>query len=75
MASSVIIESCKHLDPKEELLIDLDAGISETILTLGNFTEIKNKLTQIPNLIPDTFCSSLFEVTIEPTFPFQNFIP
>jgi hypothetical protein len=45
MASSMIIESCKHLDPKEEQLIDLDVGISETILTLGNLIEINNKLT------------------------------
>ena len=72
MASSTIIESCKCLDPKKEQLIDLDAGISETNLTLGNLTEIKNNLSQIPNLIPDTFCSSLLEVTIEPTFPFQD---
>ena len=74
MASTVIIQSCKQLDPKEELLVDLDVGISKTILTLGNLTKIKNKLTQIPNLIPDTFFSSLFEVTIESTFPFQDFV-
>jgi len=74
MDSSTIIESCKHLEPKEEQLIDLDIGISETSLTLGNLTKIQNKITQIPNLILDTFCSSLFEVTIEPTFPFQDFI-
>lgn len=74
MVSSTIIESCKRLDPKEEQLIDLDVGISETNLTLGNLTEIKNKLTRILNLILDTLCSSLFEVTIEPTFPFQDFI-
>ena len=41
----MIIESCKHLHPKEELLIDLDVGISEIVLTVGNLTEIKNKLT------------------------------
>jgi hypothetical protein len=74
MASSTIIQSCKQLYPKEELLIDLDAGISETILTLGNLIEIKNKLTLIPNLILDTFCSSLFEGTIEASFPFQYFV-
>ena len=73
MASSTLIKSCKCLDPKEEQLIDLDVGISKTNLTLGNLIEIKNKLSQIPNLILDTFCSSLFEVTIEPTFPFQDF--
>ena len=74
MASTAIIQSCKQFDPKEELLGDLDAGISKMILTLGNLIEIKNKLTHIPNLIPYNFCSSLFEVTIEPTFPFQDFV-
>ena len=70
----MIIQTCKQLDPKEEWLVDLGAEIYETTLTLGNLIEIKNKLTQIPNLIPYTFCSSLFKVTIEPTFPFQDFI-
>lgn len=74
MSSSTIIESCKHLDAKEEHVIDLDTRISETILTLGNLTKIKNKLFQVPNLIFDSLCSSLFEVTVEPTFPFPNFI-
>ena len=74
MASSTIIQSCKRVDQKEEQLIDLDAGISETNLTLRNLIEIKNKLTQIFNLILHTFYSSLFEVTIEHTFPFQDFV-
>lgn len=74
MASSTIIKTCKHLDPKEEHVIDLDTWIFETILTLRNLIEIKNKLSQGPNLIFDSLCSSLFEVTIEPTFPFPDFI-
>ena len=74
MASSTVIKSCKHLDPKEEHLIDLDIGIYETILTLRNLTKIKNKLSQAPNLISNSLRSSLFEVTIEPTFPFPDFI-
>jgi hypothetical protein len=45
MASSTIIESCKHVDPKEEHVIDLDTGISEIVLTLWILTEIKNKLS------------------------------
>ena len=75
MASNAIIQTCKQLDPKEEWLVDLDAETYETTLSLGNLTEIKTKLTHIPNLILDTFCSSLFEVTIEPTFPFLGFHP
>ena len=74
MAAITTIQSCKSLDPKEDLIIDLDAEIYETILMLANLTKIKNKLTQIPNFIPDSFCSSLFEVTIEKTFPFPYFV-
>ena len=68
------IQSCKLLDPKEDLITDLDAKVYETIMTLGNITKIKNKLTQILNFIPDNLCSSLFNVTIDPTFPFQDFV-
>ena len=74
MVAISTIQTCKSLDPIEEFISDLDVEIYETILTLGNLTEIKNKLTQTPNFIPDTFWSSLFEVSIEPTFPFPDFI-
>lgn len=74
MASISSIQSCKSLDPKEYSITDLDVEVYETILMLGNLTEIKNKLTQIPNFIPESLCSSLFKVTIEPTFPFQDFV-
>ena len=73
MASITTIQSCKSLDPKEDLITDLDAEIYETVPMLGNLTKTKNKLTQIPNFIPNIFFSSLFEVTIEPTFPFLDF--
>ena len=74
MASVATTQTCKKLDPKEYWLTDLDAEVYETILTLGNLKEIKNKLTQIPNFILDNFSLSLFEVIIEPTFPFQDFV-
>lgn len=74
MACSTIIKSCKHLDPKEEHIIYLDTRVIETVLALRNLIEIKNKLSRVPNLISDSFCLSLFEVTIEPTFPFPDFI-
>lgn len=74
MAAIATIQTCKSLDPKEEFISDLDVEIYEIVLTLGNLIEIKNKLTQILNFIPDTFFSSLFKVTIEPTFPFPDFI-
>lgn len=74
MASISTIQTCKLLDPKEDSITDLDAEVYETIMTLVNLREIKNKLTQILNFIPDNLCSSLFEVTIKPTYPFQDFI-
>ena len=74
MASITTFQSCKSLDPKEEFITDLDTEIYETTKILGNLTEIENKLTQMPNFIPDSFYSSLFEVTIEPTFPFLDFV-
>ena len=69
MAAIPTIQTCKLLDPKEDSITDLDAEVYEISLTHGNLTEIKNKLTQIPNFIPNNFCLSLFEVTIESTFP------
>ena len=74
MNSSSVIKSCKQLDPKEEYIIDLDTGITETILTNGNLTEIKSKIAENLDLISSSFHSSLFEVNIEPTFPFPDFI-
>jgi len=74
MAAFITIQTCKSLDPKEESISDLDAKIYETMLMLGILTKIRNKLTQTPNFIPDSFSSSLFEVTIEDTFSFPNFI-
>ena len=74
MNSSSTIKSYKQLDPKEEHIADWDMGIYETVLTFGNLTKIKSKISKNPNLISSSFCSSLFEVTIEPTFPFPDFI-
>ena len=45
MASSSVIKSYKHLDLKEEHIIDLDTGIAEMFLTLRNLAEIKSKLS------------------------------
>ena len=73
MVAIATIQSCKSLHPKEDSITDLDAEVFEIVLTLGNLTKIKNKLTQIPNFIPNNFCSSLFKVTIEPTFSFPKF--
>ena len=43
MATIATVQSCKSLDPKEDSTTDLDAEVYETVLTLGNLTEIKNK--------------------------------
>ena len=74
MVTIASIQTYKSLDPKKDLISNLDPEIYETVLTLGSLIEIKNKLTQIPSFILDTFYSSLFEVTIEPTFPFPYIV-
>ena len=43
-------------------------------LTIGTLSQIKKTIVDNPNIIPDTFCSSLFEFTIEPIFPFPEFV-
>jgi len=70
MATAAFIQTCKMIDPNEEFLIDLDVCIKETKFTIGTLSQIKNMIAENPNLISDTFCSYLSEVTIEPTFPF-----
>ena len=74
MNSSSVIQSCKQLDSKEEFIVDLDTRIVETVLTYGNLTKIKIKIVENPDLISNIFYSSLFEVTIEPIFPFPDII-
>ena len=36
-----VIKTCKNVDQKEELLIDLDVAIKEAELTLGTLSQIK----------------------------------
>ena len=45
MAAIATIQLCKSLDPKEDSITNLDAEVYEIVLTLGNLTEIKNKLS------------------------------
>ena len=66
MNPSGVIKLCKQLDPKEEHIVDLDTGIDETFLTNINLTEIKSNISENPNLISTKFCSSLFDVVVEP---------
>ena len=68
------IKTYKNVDPKEELLIDLDVVIKETELTLGTLSQIKQTILDNLNIISDTLCSSLSQFTIEPTFPFPELI-
>ena len=73
MATSAI-KTCKSVDPKEELLIDLDVAINETKLTLGSLNQIKQTMLNNSNIISDSFCSSLSRFTFKPTFPFPKFV-
>ena len=62
------------LTQKEELLIDIDIIIKETKLTFGNLIQVKETIMDNSNIVLHTFCSSLSQFTIEPTFPFPEFI-
>ena len=73
MATSAI-KTYKHTDPKEDFLIDLDASIKENELTLGALSQIKQTILDNPNIIFDSFCSSLSQFVIEPTFPYPEFV-
>ena len=73
MATS-LIKSCKQADPKEDFLVDLDAAIRENEFTLGTLSQIKQSILDNPNIISDSFCSSLSQFVIEPTFPYPEFI-
>ena len=74
MVTANFIQTCKMTYPNKEFLIDLDVSIKETQFTIGTLIQIKKIVTENPNLIFDAFFSSLSRVTIEPTFPFPEFI-
>ena len=74
MTTTHFIKTCKSIDPKEEPLIDLDVAIKETKLTVGTLSQIKQTFVDNPSIISNTFCSSLSQFTIEPTFPFPEFV-
>ena len=74
MMTTNSIKTCKSTDPKEELLIDLDAAIRETKLSVGTLSQVKQTIMDNSNIILDTFSSSLSQSTIEPTFPFPKFV-
>ena len=42
--ASPAIKTCKSIDPKAEYLVDLDASIQETMLTLGSLNQIKQTI-------------------------------
>ena len=62
------------IDPKEEYLVDLDASIQETMLPLGSLNQIKQTILDNSNIISNSFCSSLSQFTLEPTFPHSEFV-
>ena len=57
--ASPTIKTCKSIDPREDFLIDLDAFIQETNLTLGPLSQIKWIMLSNSNMISETFCSTL----------------
>ena len=67
--ASLAIKSCKLIDPGEDYLVDLDASIKETRFTLGSLSQIKQTILNNSDMISDSFCSSLSQFSLEPTFP------
>ena len=57
--ASPAIKTYKSIDPREEHLVDLDASIQETRLTLGCLSQIKQTILNNLNIISDSFCSSV----------------
>ena len=68
------IKSCKQDDPKEEFIVDLDVAIRENEFTLETLSQIKQTILDNPNIISDSFCSSLSQFVIEPTFLYPELI-
>ena len=68
------IKTCKSIDPREEFLIDLDAFIQETNLSLGPLSQIKQIMLSNSNMISETFCSTLSHFSLEPTFPHPELV-
>ena len=66
--------SSKSQKSKEDPYIDLHAAISDTIFTLGNFSEIKACLQESPDVISQKLSDSLLEVVVEPTYHFPEFM-
>ena len=72
--ASFAIKTFKSIEPKEEFLVDLDASVQESRITLGTLDHIKQVIMDNSNIISDNFCSSLSQFTFEPTFPYPKFV-
>ena len=57
--ASLAIKTYKSIDLGEDFLIDLDAFLQETNLTLGPLSQIKQIMLSNPNMISESFCSTL----------------
>ena len=68
------IKTYKSIDPREDFLIDLDAFIQETNLTLGPLSQIKQTMLSNSNMISESFCSTLSQFSLEPTFPHPELV-
>ena len=73
MASSAI-KTYKSIDPGEDFLIDLDAFIQETNLTLRPLSQIKQVMLSNSNMISESFCSTLSQFSLQPTFPHPELV-
>ena len=55
-------------------MVELDASIQETRFTLGSLSQIKQTILNNSDMISDSFCLSLSQLSLEPTFPHLEFI-
>lgn len=67
--ASPAIKSSKSIDPKEDFLVDLDASIQKTNLTLRSLNQIKQTILNNSDIISESLCSTLSQFSLEPTFP------
>ena len=72
--ASPAIKSYKSIDPGEDFLVYLDASIQETKLTLGSLSQIKQTILNNSDMISKSFCSTLSQFSLEPTFPHPELI-
>ena len=64
----------KILKSNQETIVNIDGVIYEPIITLCHFTKLKEKIESQNSVVPEQVLISVKPFTVEPTFPFLEFI-